>query len=188
MLEMSLHRPAHAGFSLIELLVTLVIAAIVLGIGVPSFKSLLQRQRMTTTANDLFAAMHLARSEAIQRGDRVDLVPADGRNWASGWVVYVDENDNHRPDAGDVVVFSHGDIPAGITISTTLSDSSAQYLAYSGTGHTRTNASGQSPQFGTWSFSQDGKVRRRIKIDFVGRPRICDPDVDAACTGTADSK
>jgi type IV fimbrial biogenesis protein FimT len=187
-LEMNVRRRILAGFSLIELLVALTIAFIVLGVGVPGFRSLLQRQRMTASANDLLAAMLLTRSEAIQRGSRVDLVPADGRNWASGWVVYVDENDNHRPDKSDCIVFSHDAIPAGIAITAALSDSSAQYLAYSGTGHTRTDASSQSPQIGTWSVIQDGKVKRRIKIDFLGRPRICDPDVDSACTGTADSK
>lgn len=176
------------GFSLIELLTVLVIAAIILGIGVPGFKGILQNQRMTTTVNDLFAAMHLARSEAIQRGRRVDLVPADGQSWASGWVVYVDQNDNHRPDDGDSIVFSHDAVPDGIGIAAILSDSDAQYLAYDGTGRTRTNASSQSPQFGTWLFSQDNKVKRRIKVGFLGRPRICDPDTDSSCTGTADAK
>lgn len=176
------------GFSLSELLTTLAIALIVLGIGVPSFRALLDRQRMTTAVNDLFTSMRLARSEAIQRGCRVDLVPADGRDWASGWVVFIDENDDHRLDAADRIVFMHGAVPAGIAIAASLTDSAHQYLAYDSSGRTRTWASAQSPQAGTWSFAQDGKVRRRIKIGFLGRPRVCDPDADATCTGIADVK
>lgn len=166
------------GFSTVELMVTLAIASILLTIAVPSFRNLIQKQRMTTSVNEFFAAVNLTRSEAIERGARVDLVPAgDGSDWARGWVVFIDKNDDQKQQEGEQIIFSHGPAPDGMTIQSVFTDSSRQYLAYNGTGHTRTNTSSQSPQLGTLSFTLDKQVRR-IKINFAGRPRACNPDVD----------
>jgi type IV fimbrial biogenesis protein FimT len=176
MLKMSVIRNAREpGFSLIELLVVLAIAAISLAMGVPSFRILIQNQRTTTTVNDFFAAVNLARSEAMQRGVRVDLMPAQGGNdWTKGWVVFVDRNGNHKPDSSDQIIFTHGPVPEGLKIESKLKDSSAEYLAYNGYGRTRVNASPQVPQSGNVSFTSDQLVRKVI-INFLGRARVCDP-------------
>ncbi len=154
------------------------IAAILLAAGVPSFRSLIQNQRMTATVNDFFAAINLTRSEAIQRGTRVDLVPADATDWAKGWIVFVDENDNQKPDTGDQIIFSHGPAPNGIAIAAAFGGAQVKYVAYNGTGRTRTNASSQTPQAGHMSFTMGEQVRK-IVINFLGRPRVCNPDVDS---------
>lgn len=171
-------RPEKAycnGFTMIELMIVLAIAAILLMVGLPSFQSLIQSHRMTTTVNDFFAAINLARSEAIQRGARVDMVPLDeAGDWAKGWVVFTDENNNQRPDSGERVMFMHDAAPKDITISVALTDSTVQYLAYNGAGRTRTNANNQRTQFGTFTFTLNDQVRK-IKLNFLGRPRVCNP-------------
>ena len=170
----------QVGFSMVELMVALAIAAILATIAVPSFREMLQNQRITTTANDFFAAINLTRSEAIQRGGRADLVPAgDGGDWAKGWIVFVDQNDNQKPDNGEKIIFSHGPVPDGIIIKAAFMDSKAQYLTYNGTGRTRTKADSQRPQAGNFLFTLDKKVRR-IRLNFLGRPRVCNPDVEGA--------
>ncbi len=171
-------RARGRGFSLIELMVVLGIAAILLSIGAPAFGNLLQSQRMTATVNDFMAAINLARSEAIQRGTRVDLVSA-GDDWAAGWTVFVDADDNQRVDAGETVIFTHGPTPAGMNVTASMTDSSAQYLAYNGAGRTRTNASSQQPQFGTLTFKLSDQTRK-IKINMLGRARVCNPATDGA--------
>ncbi|MFD2273237.1 GspH/FimT family pseudopilin [Undibacterium arcticum] len=179
------------GFTLIELMITLTIAAILLAIGVPSFRSLIQNQRMTTTVNDLFFfAINLTRSQALQMGGRVDLAPIDNADWSKGWRIFVNKpNDTDLTyNSDDQLVFSHGPIPNGITITTAFTDGVTQYITYNGTGRTRTNTSSQTPQLGTITLTQDTQIRR-IKLNFLGRPRVCDPAQEpTTCTSTADTK
>ncbi len=168
------------GYSVIELMTVLAIVAILLAVGVPSFNALLQNQRMTTTVNDFFAAVNLTRSEAIQRGTRVDLIPAgDGADWDKGWIVLIDRNHNQKADVGEQIIFSHGPIARGLTIEAAFTDSKVQYLAYSGNGRTRTNANSQTPQLGSWLFTLD-KQARKIVINFLGRPKVCNPNTEKA--------
>jgi len=162
---------------MVELMTVLAIAAVLLAVGVPSFRSLIKSHKISTTANNFFAAVNLARSEAIQRGTRVDLVPADGADWANGWIVLIDRNGNQRADPGEQIVFSNGPVPQGIIIKSRFTDSKRPYLAYTGSGRTRTNANSQTPQLGSWSFILDDHARR-IVVNFLGRPRVCNPDVD----------
>ncbi|MDD5033548.1 MAG: GspH/FimT family pseudopilin [Methylococcaceae bacterium] len=86
-----------SGFTLIELMVTLSVAAIVLTLAVPSFESSIQKNRLATQSNQLITALNLARSEAIKRGVQVTVCKsANGSacttsgGWEQGWVVFVD--------------------------------------------------------------------------------------------------
>ena len=97
------------GLTTIELLVTLLLAAILMAIGVPAFQSVLLNNRATSFAGDLMTYLNLARSEAIKRGQAVSLCAAsssdqvacatgtcsnldnpDGNCWSNGWIVFVD--------------------------------------------------------------------------------------------------
>jgi type IV fimbrial biogenesis protein FimT len=173
------------GFGLLELLIVLMIAAVLLAIAAPSMRDLLQKQAITTAANEFFSALGLARAEAMARGARVDLVPlaADGEDWSGGWQVFVDENGNRRPDSGEQVLLLHPALPAPMRTRSVLTDATAPlYIAYNGNGRTRTDAGIDAPQLGTVSFFLDAQIRR-IKINFLGRARLCDPATDAAtCT------
>ncbi len=163
------------GFSLIELIVALAVAAILLTIGVPSFSALIESQRMTTTVNNLLAAVNLTRSEALQRGARVDLAPLDGAKWENGWVVFVDADDDQKPDFKmDEIIYSSGEVEKGITIESKFTDSAKPYIAYVGTGRTRTNASSQQAQVGSFHFRQgdDDTVKKKLTLNFIGRPYV----------------
>jgi type IV fimbrial biogenesis protein FimT len=163
------------GFSLVEMMVVLCVAIILLSLGVPSFRTLIEDQKLITTVNDFYSAINLVRSEAIQRGARVDMTPVDGGDWSKGWVVFIDNNDTRKPDAGDEIIFTHGPAAAGLAIEDNIKGSEVKYLAYNGTGRTQSNESGQAPRFGSFFFRRDGKVVRKIKINFLGRTSICTP-------------
>jgi len=84
-------RSAARGFSLIELMVVVAIAAIMAGIAVPSFKGFVSGQRVKTAASDFVMAAIFARSEAIKRNANVTITPATGgaSGWKDGWSVAV---------------------------------------------------------------------------------------------------
>lgn len=90
---MSTHQTK--GFTLLELMVTISIAAILLAIGLPSFQATLRSNQVATTTNELLASISLARSEAI-RGTRSAGVCASsdgascGADWNAGWLVWAD--------------------------------------------------------------------------------------------------
>ncbi|WP_211465475.1 GspH/FimT family pseudopilin [Collimonas silvisoli] len=100
------------GFTLLELIVTITIAAILAAIAAPSFVSFISSNRLTSQANDLVADARLARSEAGARGQWVVICPStDGTSctntvttWPQGRVVFVDVNRNGVLDAGEVVL------------------------------------------------------------------------------------
>lgn len=163
------------GFSVVELMVILLIVGILLAVGIPAFHGMVQGQRLTTSANALFMAVNMTRSEAIKRDARVDLVPAgDGRDWRNGWIIFIDEDNDQRPDIDEKIIFSHDALDPQMQITARFTDSKVQYIAYAGSGRSRTNTSNQTAQAGSWLLEL-GAHSRKIVINFLGRPRICDP-------------
>lgn len=166
----------RSGFTLVELMIVLSIAAILIGIGVPSFRTLIQSQRMTTTVNDFLAAINLTRSEALQRGVRVDMVPADATSadWSKGWTVFVDANSDQVLDVSEKVIYTHGPMPDGMTVDVSSLGAAPLYIAYRATGENRTGTKIANQKGGTIKFALDDH-QRNVILNFLGRPRVCDP-------------
>lgn len=99
-----------AGFSLLEMLVTLAIVALTL-VTAPSLARVVQQQRVSSEINNLFTHVYLARSETIKRGVNVVLCRSrDGQRcsaeagWHHGWIVFEDPNDNKLRDIGENII------------------------------------------------------------------------------------
>ncbi len=90
------------GFTLIELMVTLSVAAILLTVGVPSMRDLIANNRLTAATNVFVSSLNIARSEAIKQGRNASVCVSDtatqtscsGTDWRKGWLVWVDVNKN----------------------------------------------------------------------------------------------
>jgi type IV fimbrial biogenesis protein FimT len=80
----------NKGFTLIELLIVVAIISITMGIGLPSFQSIIASNRVTSATNAMVSALQLARSEAMKQHKNVFI--AKKTNWKDGWIVYVDTN------------------------------------------------------------------------------------------------
>jgi type IV fimbrial biogenesis protein FimT len=179
------HRSA-AGLTLPELIVVLAIAAILAAMAVPNMGQVLQAQRFRIAVNDLYGSIGMARAQALARNARVQVRPRDaaGADWATGWTVFVDRDDDRRPGPGDEILFEHGALAPGIAVDFAFTSAAAPfYIAYNGAGRSTGNTS-DAARFGTISLFQDRAIRR-IKINMLGRARICDPARDDACEGAA---
>ena len=104
------------GYSLYELLMTLTLVALIIGLGLPSFGSLVARNRMHVEINALFHAIHLARKESIMRKRVVSLCPSvdglncrPGRDWSAGWLMFenTDRDEPPRRDDGEPLLQAH---------------------------------------------------------------------------------
>ncbi len=104
-----LRRTSHAqGFTLVELMITIFVAAILVTLALPSFREVLINNRVTSSTNQLVADLQLARSEAVNRGTLVAVVSNSGTNdWSGGWQVIADsvfKNDGTFADSADAIL------------------------------------------------------------------------------------
>lgn len=123
---MLISRQSIRGFTLIELMIIITIAAILLGVGVPGMRDLMVSNRRTSVVNDLVSSLHLARSKAYSENIRVMVCPAAGAgtqcggstDWGNGWLVFRDDNpQNGSYDAAETLLLNQGAVPAGINLS-----------------------------------------------------------------------
>lgn len=164
----------EAGLTLVELLVTMVLAVVLLGIGVPAFGSLVLDTRLTTTTNRLVAALHTTRSEAVRHNARATLCKSsdgvycveDG-GWDQGWIVFLDTAGDALRSDGDPLLAAGDPAMDGITI---IGNAPVQrYVSYVGLGATR-RVSG-ALQMGTINVCA-GDAGRQIVISRTGRIRV----------------
>jgi type IV fimbrial biogenesis protein FimT len=182
-----------AGFTLIELMVTIAIAAILLMVAAPSFVTMQRNSELTSVANSFVAAVNAARGEAMKRGANAMIVPV-GANWTSGWNVFVDTDTarNGVLDATDTIVAQQPALASYFTASGTgtAGTAPAYYVMFDASGYARTKGAG----FGATTLTitrndlsgaEQTEQTRRIVIARTGRARACKPSTDATCTVTA---
>lgn len=117
------------GFTLIELMVTITVAAILLGIAVPNFNVFLQNNRLAAQTNELIGMLNFARSEAVKRAAIVrvcsrlnDTSCAGTQNWDAGYLAFLDPDNNGLPDVADDVLRIRGPMEGNNTLRATRDD------------------------------------------------------------------
>jgi type IV fimbrial biogenesis protein FimT len=149
------------GFTIVELLITLAVAAVVIGIAAPSMKTFLDNQRVKTVTYELLADLSMTRSEAVKRRTVVELQASD-EGWAEGWKVAYD-------DGGSDIVLKQYVPGHAINISHSADLTTVSF-----------NADGRGPSTGSSlsicdSDSSADVSQRTIVFALNGRPHITLP-------------
>jgi type IV fimbrial biogenesis protein FimT len=137
-------KRAQAGFTLLELMVVVAIVGVLMAVAIPAMGNFIRNGRITAAANDLMAALHFTRSEAIKRRQPVTLCTSanamQANNQANanancadsqfitGWIVFVDLNQDGVRDAGDTILLNHAPMNAEITAASSADPFAVTYL------------------------------------------------------------
>jgi len=122
----------HQGFTLIEMMMTLTVASILVGLMVPNMRDFIRNNRLSGGVNDMLHSLQVARTEAIKRqnGNVVwcgTASPAaanptcDYTNF-TGWIVFQDTNGNWQRDANEPVIERHDLLDSSVTVKTDARD------------------------------------------------------------------
>jgi type IV fimbrial biogenesis protein FimT len=175
------------GFTLIELMVTIAVAAVLLGIAVPSMRNFIRNNRLTSDADSLMRSFQVARTEAIKQhqhvvvcasadatvGNATPTCVGGGGSYATGWIVFADIDQSGQENTGDIVIEKHDALDTSITVK---NDSN---------GFTDFNSAGSvsdtpAPTLkitlcddrGTASVDSTNSAARAIVIDKTGHSRV----------------
>lgn len=165
----------QTGFTLLELIITMAISAILVTTAIPNFQRMIQDNRMSTNANALVSALNFARSEAVRRGSSVKVCQGTDRNacfndatttdWAAGWIVVVDaDNDGAFDNSFDELLRVHEPLNSQLTLVKEGGGANLP-ISYNATGI----ANGNNTLLRLCDTSSDNEVERRIVISMTGR-------------------
>lgn len=90
-----IYRNSYSGLTLVELLVVIAVAGVLIGLATPGFNKQIANNRSVAQADDLIAAISLARAEAIKRAGRVSICASEdgetcGGEWTDGYMIFYD--------------------------------------------------------------------------------------------------
>jgi type IV fimbrial biogenesis protein FimT len=168
----------QTGVTLTELIVVLAISAILLGLAIPGFTSLIHSSRLSAATSDLLVSLHLARSEAIKRNARtVACISADGSTcaagggWHQGWLIFHDLNNNAALDPGEAVIHARQALPDSIRL--TGNSTVSKYISYAPSGGTKSvTGAFQAGTLTVCNVADASGAARRVVISSTGRPRV----------------
>ena len=163
-------RHVTLGFTLIELMATLAVLAILLTLGVPAFAGLRQRAGTANAFHLLTTSLAIARLTAVQRGVPITVCPSrDGlqcRNdvvWDDGWIVYADPTRATQPATTDAVLQRIDSIGPGLALRSTVGRTRVRFTP-------RGWASGSNLSARLCS-TKDRKHLGSVIVNNAGRPR-----------------
>jgi len=107
----------HQGFTLIELMVTISVAAIIMALAVPSMKLMQANARMASAANDLASDLKKTRSDAISYRTNYTFVPNGGTNWSNGWLATYNISDSANAAVSTKTSLQKVSLPPSITVA-----------------------------------------------------------------------
>ena len=159
---------AAAGFTVIELMFVIALAAVLLSIGLPSLTNLVISNRLSSVSADLMTDLTFARATAISRAQRVgicasnDQATCNGSSWNQGWVIYLDANSSGTFEvATETLLRVHDPLPTGVTVTVAPTTLDVIY-----------RPSGPADASRTFTVCKSGMVGRLVSINATGRTQV----------------
>jgi type IV fimbrial biogenesis protein FimT len=185
---MTLRRQIGAkGFTLIELVVTITVAAVLMTLAAPSFVSFQKNSQLTAAANSFLAAATAARAEAMKRQLNAFVRPNSNNDWTTGWNSYVDGDwDTLGTSSVDIQISKSLPLPSTVTVSndTTPSDATSHNIMFTGAGFMAIAAAAALPAPNSKAAVSfyNGTDTRIVIMEASGRMRVCNPASDTTCS------
>ncbi len=196
----------QSGFTLIELMITLIIAGTLYAIAGPSLVNVISQKQSVATTNELLAALHIARSEAIKLNKRVTICESSNGSscsstgeWENGWIVFVDSLGAASGSTGSACANTtsncllrvHGAIgDADLTIRGVDQDSNTvNAFTFTSRGLPKNNTgNGQSGVFAICSKESNGdSFFRVVALSFSGRVRVSEESTITSASSSGDT-
>ncbi|MEH6626098.1 MAG: GspH/FimT family pseudopilin [Motiliproteus sp.] len=174
------------GYTLVEMIVTVAIVGILIGIVAPSFTGFVKDNRFTSQINTLIGTIHYARGEAASRRSIVTLCASsnssscsNSNSWETGWIIFSDSNNsgNGIIDGADELILTQEALEGG----NTLRESG---FGFTGAGKIHFNANGflyaTDPSAGTLTLCNDDGAAdaKAIIVNISGTSRLATDDND----------
>jgi type IV fimbrial biogenesis protein FimT len=172
----------QSGFTMIELMFVLAMAAILMSIALPALQMFSTNAKQTGAINDFVSSMHLARNTAITTNARVTMCASSNASsceavsWESGWILFRDANSNQTIDGTDSIIGS-GSPSDGPSIA---SAEYGQFLMYRPNGRVMSANIGTST--GEFKVCDDrGATHSKVVIvSLSGRPKLSTTMIDGS--------
>ncbi len=170
------------GFTLGELLIAVAVVGISLSIAVPSFTTIMNNNRRTTSINQFVSTMHQARSEAVTRNAQITVCPSkDGDDcesveWNDGWMFFVDTDRDRSVDGGEAILGT-------VAASTKLDIHSSEFddfFVYRPNGRVMVATPAANTGQMTFCDPRGADFARVVIVSFSGQPRVSDYQSDGS--------
>lgn len=164
----------ETGFTLIELMFVLAVAAILMSVAVPALQMFSTNSKQTGAINDFVSSMHLARNTAITTNARVTMCASSNAasceavSWDSGWILFRDANSNQTVDGTEAIIGT-GSPSAGPSI---VSAQYGQFLMYRPNGRVMSAIVGTNTGEFTVCDQRGADYSKVIVVALSGRPKL----------------